>query len=345
MRRCKHEALVELSTSTEPCLVDPYRLRRLVETLPNPSQQAPLLAGFFGTTEKYRALGQLFPANDLISRDRRPAACKMYADALTSREANPIFFLDIDPTYGPPVQDTNAHCHEFRAFQIHQRPNKVPINSLLMSRLLLPFLDILCLFAEDLGGLQGVLQHLQAWADTDVTTMAALYPVRVIIVLSDDDLDLDATVFWTAIRASGLHQNFPQIDFEIVSHEEEHSRYIPLRHPVLQVGLEQARERRHERMHLFSGFHLASLFSQCLKNAATSLHEPFRFLEATRLGIPTSSSFVECTAAFLRATHDYGMPYPIVASLLASSLLIQACPPSAHGECLHYSRCLTILNM
>lgn len=106
-----HEALVELSSPDIPSLVNPHRMDRLVDSLPDPSQQKPLLVACAGNKQKKLALEQLFPANDPRQHDRRPALCKIYTDALTSHLANSIFFMDIDPDCDPPIQDTHLHCH------------------------------------------------------------------------------------------------------------------------------------------------------------------------------------------------------------------------------------------
>lgn len=336
MKRCKHEALVELSAASDPCLVDPHRLRRLIETLPEPDQQAPLMVACYGTTEKRIALSQLFPANDAKNRDRRPAMCKIYTDAISSHDTNPILFIDIDPNYGPPLQDTNAHCHQFQAHKIRQRPNKVNINHLLMNCLLLPFTDVVCVFADDIGGIPGVKQHLQSWADTGIEAAPLQHQVRVLIVIlgsSPETVESHITGFWEEIKESSLNHTFPKISFEVFSIEgPENARYIPLRDPLLRRELDAARIERQDRMHLFSGVHLASLFSQCLAHISTNLRQPFHFLGASRQGIPIPPYFADCVTAFLRASHRHDMPYQTVASLLASSLLMQACPPSAHGK-------------
>lgn len=337
MKRCKHEALVELSASLDPCLVDSHRLGRLVDTLARPDQQAPLLIiRCFRTNEKQAALSQLFLANETQGRDRRPAMCKMYADALTTHDKNPIFFVDIDPNYGPPLQDTTAHCHHFQAHHIRQRPHKVQINTLLMNSLLLPFTDVMCIFADDIGGLDGVTQHLQAWADSGVITAPRRHTVRIVIILLEGNPNMqepDSTEFWRTVQSTAVKHTFPHISFEVVSSEERYdARYISLRSPLLHMELTTAKEERRERKHLFSGPHLASLFSQCLAHTATSLSGPFDFIEGTCLGILSPPFFRECAAAYLRATHDHGISYQTVASLLASSLLMQACPPSAHSE-------------
>ncbi|KAK5111091.1 hypothetical protein LTR85_012266 [Meristemomyces frigidus] len=186
MRSCQHEALVEVSASDQPCLVDPYRLQRLVDSLPNPGQQQPLIVAFFGGDEKRLAVDQLFPANDTKARDRRPGLCKVYADALTTHAPNPIIFVDIDPDHAPPVQDTKSHCHHLKAFRMQPSLCSDRFCAILVKQLLLPFIDVLCIFADDVGGYAGVLHYLQLWTLSDLAAADEQASVRVVVVVPDD---------------------------------------------------------------------------------------------------------------------------------------------------------------
>ena len=337
MKSCNHEALVELSSPVDPCLVDPHRMNRLVESLPDPSQQKPLLIACAGNTQKKLALEQFFPANDPRQRDRRPALCKIYTDALTSHLANPIFFMDINPDCGPPVQDAHLHCHRSQAFSFHGERASAHVDTVLTKQLLLPFIDVLCVFAEDIGGCDGVLQHLKSWALANIEGTDAQVPTRLVVVLSpsnDAELaKLESTRFIESFHAFGLGQLFPNVRVETTSSLPlRNARYIPLRSIILGPVLEAALNARTERMHLFSGLHLASLFSQRLAQTAEHPRRSFCLLLASRQGIPALPHFVECLLAFLRAAHRHDLAYGAVASLIGTSLLMQAYPPSAHGK-------------
>lgn len=342
MKSCNHEALVELSSPDIPSLVNPHRMDRLVDSLPDPSQQKPLLVACAGNKQKKLALEQLFPANDPRQRDRRPALCRIYTDALTSHLANPIFFMDIDPDCDPPIQDTHLHCHQSQAFSFHKDRSSAHFGAVLTKQLLLPFIDVLCVFAEDVGGCNGVLQHLKSWALANIEGTETQVPTRLVVVLSPSDdaeqAKQESTRFAESFYAFGLGQLFPNIRVETTSSLPlRNARYIPLRDIVLGPVLEAALEARTERMHLFSGLHLASLFSQRLAQTAKHPRRSFCPLLASRQGIPALSHFVECVIAFLHAAHHHDLAYDAVASLIGTSLLMQAYPPSAHGKYVLFS--------
>ena len=167
-------------------------------------------------------------------------------------------------------------------------------------------------------------------------------PTRLVVVLSPSDdaeqAKQESTRFAESFYAFGLGQLFPNIRVETTSSLPlRNARYIPLRDIVLGPVLEAALEARTERMHLFSGLHLASLFSQRLAQTAKHPRRSFCPLLASRQGIPALSHFVECVTAFLQAAHHHDLAYGAVASLIGTSLLMQAYPPSAHGKYVFFS--------
>ena len=133
--------------------------------------------------------------------------------------------------------------------------------------------------------------------------------------------------------AFSLGQLFPNIRVETTSSLLLRSvRYIPLRGIVLGPVLEAALIARTERMHLFSGLHLASLFLQRLAQTTKHLRRSFCLLLASRQGITPLPHFVECATAFLQAAYSHNLACGTVASLIGTSLLMQAYPPSAHSK-------------
>ncbi|GAB7336320.1 hypothetical protein MBLNU13_g09060t1 [Cladosporium sp. NU13] len=186
-----------------------------------------------------------------------------------------------------------------QAFSFHKDRSSAHFSAVLTKQLLLPFIDVLCVFAEDVGGCDGVLQHLKYWALANIEGTETQVPTRLVVVLSPSDVaeqaKQESTRFAESFYAFGLGQLFPNIRVETTSSLPlRNARYIPLRDIVLGPVLEAALEARTERMHLFSGLHLASLFSQRLAQTAKHPRRSFCPLLASRQGIPALSHFVEC---------------------------------------------------
>jgi len=337
MRRCKHSALVEVSNTAQLCLVDPHRVQYLVETLPCPAQQQPLLVACVGNEEKTLALQQLFPANDRKERDRRNGLCKVYTDVLSTHSAHPILFMDIDPRFEPPTQETNTYCHETKAYRLQADVQRQPLNATVLERLVLPFVDVVCIFAQDLGGLAEVLKLLQTWTSLDATaTEDQLCFARLVIITTENESSpavLEETEFLEGARAAGLYERFASLTLQLVSSRPLRSaRYHLLRDALLQSEVAAARDHRQKQCRLFSALHTASLFSASLAHMARYPDRPFDIIGASRQGIPAPPHLVNCLSAFLRAVTRYSVPQRLTASLLATAFLVQAYPQAAHGK-------------
>ena len=342
MRRCKHHDLVEVSDSEQLCLVDPHRLQRIVESLPDPDRQQPLVVACIGSTEKKFALRQLFPANDPKVGDGRAGLCKAYGDALTANSANPIMYWDIEPGHRPPPQDTRAHCHQFQAFRMPSNNAAEEVSAVLVQRLLLPFADVVCIFAEDFGGLSKVTSHLQLWTSLGTAASTWSLGARLVVVVPHDTsgiTELEEAEFLENTRALGITKAFRSLRVQRVSTKPlRNARYLLLRESVLEFELESSRADRDVRLCMYTATHLASLFSQCLAHTAKMSGEPFNHLMATRHGIPELPHFADCLSALLRASTRESVPHSTIASILATSLLMQAYPPSSHSQLGHQQR-------
>ncbi|TKA23811.1 hypothetical protein B0A54_17895, partial [Friedmanniomyces endolithicus] len=63
--------------------------------------------------------------------------------------------------------------------------------------------------------------------------------------------------------------------------------------------------------------------------------EPFDYVAATRQGIPHLPHLADCLSAMLRASSRESVPHGTITSVLATSLLTQAYPPSSHSFAPH----------
>ncbi|EMC97301.1 hypothetical protein BAUCODRAFT_87996 [Baudoinia panamericana UAMH 10762] len=75
---------------------------------------------------------------------------------------------------------------------------------------------------------------------------------------------------------------------------------------------------------------MAAFFSACLCLMARRDALPFDFFRASRQGIPRLPAFDDCMTAMLHKSQLESVPHRSLAAVLASALLMQACPPAAH---------------
>jgi hypothetical protein len=332
MRRCKHHGLFDIATSDQPCLIDTFRLRRLIDGLPLPSEQYPQLVTCLGSNEKDLALAQLFPASRL--KTAGVGVCKAYLDVTTTSDRHPVIFIDADKALRATDDVPESHCHQSKPFRISPHLALDDFGATLVRHLLIPFSSVLCVFAEDLGGLSGVADRLQVWVEAAKVTAPSY--TRMIVATTDDEHTLGSKTYEALIeRIERLAQacSLASIRIENISLLPLRvARYTTMGKGALVEELKAAKEAREAHMTLYSATHVAALFSGCIAHAARSSPRPFDFFQATRQGIPCPPYLEDCLHAFLKAAHRHEMPHQTLASVLATSLLMHAYPQSSHRK-------------
>lgn len=162
MAKCEHISWIELSEGGgAPQLVYGSRVSRLVSELPDPSAQLPQVVFFMGRRLKDRALRELCGGN-YRDQHRHQRCVNLRSDNRTLRSLQPRFFADCDPTRRsqPPAPEVLHVCHPDQTFPLDISPTEHSLYDLVLARLLFLFVDVLCIFADDLGGLEGVRERL-----------------------------------------------------------------------------------------------------------------------------------------------------------------------------------------
>ncbi|KAF4216686.1 hypothetical protein CNMCM8980_002411 [Aspergillus fumigatiaffinis] len=188
MAKCEHISWIELSEGGgAPQLVYGSRVSRLVSELPDPSAQLPQVVFFMGRRLKDRALRELCGGN---YRDQHchQRCVNLRSDNRTLRSLQPRFFADCDPTRRsqPPALEVLHVCHPDQTFPLDISPTEHSLYDLVLARLLFLFVDVLCIFADDLGGLEGVRERLSTWARLgSASSLPHVVRPRVIVIVSD----------------------------------------------------------------------------------------------------------------------------------------------------------------
>ena len=342
MADCNHIDLVQLFTKKESFIRDEGRLVRILSELTRPSTQYPSLLSFLGRKVKDRALPELFPFNR-IKKGSRNSIATLQVDVNTIGADNPIYFADSDikpPTVTP--LDI-PKCHTAQAHSIKwPMPVDHGRSETFHARLLFLFTDVICLFAEDIGGFQNVINHLQDWVAIGSASCAPrqLRPRLIVVVPSTqksptyDVLELEDLRF-NLLRgaAPDVLESFSEISkFQLGgNHLSPLARYRELKTVLLRHAMEMRHLRTSQRL-LFSATHLSRLFSQAVLHTATTLGQPFDTIESSRRGNPVAEEFGDHVIAFLRLGIRFKMSFDAMASFIASSILVDAYPPGMHSK-------------
>lgn len=142
------------------------RLRRLVNGLRDTTKQYPSLMCFVRRGAKAQALRQVFPANN-HGRRRGTGVADLRVDSVTVDTDWPVFFAGANLNPSVEGGSASSHCYKVTKHAIDRTDaddSKGRGLSELVDRLYtrLPFLftDVLDLFADDLGGLDGVAEKM-----------------------------------------------------------------------------------------------------------------------------------------------------------------------------------------
>ncbi|KAF7594879.1 hypothetical protein BBP40_007913 [Aspergillus hancockii] len=283
-----------------PQLTSGSRLGQLVGELPDPAAQSPQLVFFMGRQLKDQALRQLCGSN-YRGQSRHRRSINLRSDNRTLHAQHPQFFADCDPTNRAfsVVIDSPRHCHQERSLPIEISTAENSLHDLVIARLLFLVIDVVCIFADDVGGLEGVRQILSTWTRIGSTsTLPRVVRPRVIVAVSGQTQSITHTLldegdfFFQLLHVGELefYSTFGDIQISRLPAEKlsPDARYMTLRG-------ELSRQLQHARAN--------------------------------------HGAFTSHLIDFLKLGNKTRAPYDEMASYIASAILMDAYPPGMHRFC------------
>ena len=342
MSKCDHTAWLEVETGeTGPFLSYGSRFAQVTQQLHDPSAQFPGLVFFMGRRRKNVALRQLYRGS--LGRHSTGQNINLRLNNDTARCKNPTIFADCDPNQRPSFPTLNAPklCHPTKSYPISWSENGQDIFDVIFARLLFLFTDVLCIFAEDVGGLRGVNSLLKTWASIgSASSLPKSVRPSVIVVTQDENASvtgdvLDEEEFLVQLfetSNSDLLATFSSVNFLRLGSNElsPMARHLPLADAVLSE-LETSRLSRVGNLCLFSATHLNAFFEDALRHASVDLPLSFDFVSSSRRGNSLDRSFASHLQTFLSLGVKMRTPYDSLASFIASAILMDSYPPGMHG--------------
>ena len=338
MKGCRHADWVEVSDSSNVNLIDPGRLERLVKTLRSPVHQYPQIVACMGGEEKRHAVAHLFHKSTHLLEPRPHGLAELHVDVSRSDLNHPVFFVDCAPAATLPVRKDHCKCHEKKSsVQTAGAGSQCSTENTVLTRLIFPFLDAICIFADDFNGLDAVLAHLEEWTAGEV---AATLPWKVrprVSIVTFAPLTSEALreqkVFNSRLRAIKSRRHFSSVRLvRFWPRSTPVGRYKAVEQLLLHDELGTARVRRKSERFLFAAHHLPFLFSQALLHVGRTSDRPFDFIAASRALRPLPPDYADQLSAFLRLAVEKSLPFEVIASIVASSIVMDAYPPTHHGE-------------
>jgi len=353
MAKCDHLAWLELLEGKGgPLLSHGWRLSQIFRDLPKPTEQTPQITLFLGRTLKDKALRALCDSN--FRHQRRQRGINIRADNRTLHSLQPRLFADSDPTTLTlqPAYSSPRICHRDEVIPINQLPLDYSLYDLVFARLLFMFVEVICIFAEDVGGLDEVYRMLSLW--TTIGTASSLpcdIRPRVLIVVNGDNPSithrvLEENCFLSDLQAqySSLHKTFRDIRFSPLPSDElsAEARFLSLSADISRQ-LHDARFTRLRHQAMFCAAHMAEFFKLAARNLSNTSLGQFNFVAFSREENPLDGAFRSHLLNFLNIGAKTKIPYGGLASHIASALLMDAYPPGMHGWYSHTHEKVLIL--
>ena len=349
MTSCRHTDWIEVSCSSRHVrLADPGRLDRLVRKLEQSTRQFPQVVLCIGKEERRKLVTQtVLNRTTRVTRSTNASAAKQSSGGLTSIFSDdsqwgtdhPIFFADY--RLGRALPETIPHrCHETKFARSVWPLGQADIHDTVLTRLLFPFSDVVCLFADDLGGVDAVLDLIEIWSAaksaTDLADFAAQALPRVCVITSGSStpgtqIQEEA---WRARLDTAQHfKHFSSV--QVLRFDRDNDTVFHKNFRFLIVNeLKASRVLKKKHQIQFNADHLTNFFSQAILHLAANSDRKFSFLEASRAYRPVPFAYREQIRVLLhtRAKHRIGFDH--IATLIASCLLLDAYPNACHSTCL-----------
>ena len=286
------------------------------------------------------ALREVFPRNNFRRQSGR-SLLNLRIDADSQELQRPVFFADGD-LFNNDSTCVKASCHHSRAIPAYwsdeQRSN-VPLA--LHTRLAWLFTNVICIFAEDYGGLERVLDLLQSpLAFGSASSLSQRVRPSLVIVATSWSrsvtmrvLEQEAVHRVKTATSEILKKTFSKVQILTTADStiSNLARYRRLKE-VLFNELDSDTQVRRESHALFSAVHMEGFWNEAIEHTASDLNKIFDFILATRHERPMPQELDGHLKSFLGLAWSYGCQTETICRFIASALVMEALPPGSHGQ-------------
>jgi hypothetical protein len=339
---CTHQLWLRVHQDENgPVLQYGNRLHNITNSLPRPTKQYPSLIFFIGKQSKSRALRAVFPGNS-ICNCRKFGIANICADPATTNDDHPILIADSSPDHAQTNPRGKVACHESISHPVawpeseNGPPTQQDLVDHLHARLLTLFVDVLCIFAQECGGLDGVAERLACWATIgSASSLPSSTRPRLLVVTSIPGHTFDSEVLRFRLRVLanpkfiGTFSSLNVVNILGLTRCPSQELFSGLKE-VLHTEIGMARVERANAHTLFSMTHITAFFDMALRNFATSPLEPFDFIKSSREDNPVSPNFHHHLKSFMSLWSKQKLPDGILWDFIASAIVLDGFPPDMH---------------
>jgi hypothetical protein len=320
-----------LEHSREWSITYGQRLHNVLGDLPFPDTQFPTILFCLGKGSKVLALQSMFPNNN-ITRRKAHGIANLHLDTTTAGSRYPLLFADYNPDAGflNQIGQWNG-CHENVRYRVHVGDDTAATAKELVDKihaqLLLNFVDVVCFFADDLGGHEYVADRLMRWTQCRRDAQCLpLHKPSVVVVVSSSQACPALSLMENTLEFRETFASLTVVDTTVRSGL---SVFANLK-GILTYEADIIRECRSELRVQYSATHIKAFFVEALKGFATSPDTGFNFLAASRRGRRGPHELTPHIREFFSLATREEISKAAMSSFVASALLMDCYPAGMH---------------
>jgi hypothetical protein len=299
-------------------------LENITASLNDPHTQYPSTVLLVGRREREAAQRAMFSCLDSF---KSRGLAQLYADASTLDNDYPLLVasLDIETAYNrfqAPRRSLGDVGHKLDWFS--PTTTTESLVDTIISRVLLLFTDVVCIFLDDFPTPEEGLQLIQRWTEA----AQSLRPWKPRIVFVSSCGLMDKVVVNTPTFGEVRHV---RLRLRHSKHSCSH-RYRGLKKIILQT-VEIVQKRKVACKRLFSAKHSNVLFKLALQHAAKCIVPEFDFILATRQLNEVDDRFAHRLEIFLELCTASNASRDDVLRYIASAIILDSLPPGMHRKC------------
>ncbi|KIW09696.1 hypothetical protein PV08_12039 [Exophiala spinifera] len=351
MKLCNHHPWLRIcEQGYETSLIDTGRLQTLGSRFEQPEDIYPSLIVLVGQQAKSVALEKLFdvPRSRLFKSKPYIGDIDLHVASAPPSSRRPILIATGSVGSERVRHTPNRHrCRDGSLWPLRTGPGRSESHHMqrteqaIYSRLLLPFTDVFCIFASDLGGFRGVASQLAGWL-RDVTGPTSTPFTRPSVVVVSDKIPLTQMAETEAQKALLLLLKeetsqdpsvlFSFIEVVAVPPSQKFRPQGSMEHLKQQLLLRvrKAENCRREARTLYSLTHFTAFFESACEHFSASGSDPFDFIRASRSHNPLAEDHALHLTNFFKACDTARDLTNFAVPVIASSLMIDSYPPNCH---------------
>jgi hypothetical protein len=296
-------------------------LEKIITSLNDPHTQYPSTVLLVGGQEREAAQRAMFSCFDFI---KPRGLAQLYVDASTLDDDYPLLVasLDIETAYHsfkPPRKTFGGVGHKLEWLS-----PAIATESLVdtvISRVLLLFTDVICIFLDDFPTPGEGIHLIQRW--TEAVQSIRPWKPQVILITSCGPMNID--ILNTITFGEARHVRLRPRN----SNHSQFHRHRGLKRIILQ-NIETVQKRKVVCKRLFSAKHVNVLFKLALQHAAKCILPNFDFILATRRLNEVDDHFTHHLKIFLELCAAKNTSRDVILQYIASAVILDSLPPGMH---------------